>query len=92
MQGIGKRFVYVLRSNRDPDRHYVGIASNVDDRLDWHNFGPCGHTTDHRPWSVVVVVEFPTEQQAVRFEKYLKSGSGRAFARRHFGPDQRPDG
>jgi hypothetical protein len=30
-------------------------------------------------------MEFPTEQAAVRFEKYLKSGSGRAFAKRHFG-------
>jgi hypothetical protein len=34
----------------------------------------------------VVIVEFPTEAQAVRFERYLKSGSGRAFATRHFGP------
>ena len=32
------------------------------------------------------VAEFPTEQEAVRFEKYLKSGSGRAFAKRHFAP------
>jgi hypothetical protein len=31
------------------------------------------------------VLEFPTEHQAVRFEKYLKTGSGRAFAARHFG-------
>jgi hypothetical protein len=29
-------------------------------------------------------MEFPTEREAVRFEKYLKSGSGRAFAKRHF--------
>jgi predicted GIY-YIG superfamily endonuclease len=84
MQGIGKRFVYVLRSDRDPNRHDVGVTSDVDNRLEWHNVGPCGHTADHRPWSVVVVIEFPTDQQAVHFEKYLKSGFGRAFARRHF--------
>ena len=53
-------------------------------RLEWHNNGPYGHTLSHRPWSVVVSLEFPTEKQAVRFEKYLKSGSGRAFAKRHF--------
>jgi hypothetical protein len=29
-------------------------------------------------------MEFATEQDALRFEKYLKSGSGRAFAKRHF--------
>jgi putative endonuclease len=87
MHGRGKRFVYILRSESDPGRHYVGITSDPDRRLDWHNHSPCGHTTAHRPWTLVVVLEFPTEQQAVRFEKYLKSGSGRAFATRHFKPE-----
>ena len=86
MRGIGKRFVYILRSDVDPARHYVGLTGDVDSRLEWHNYGPCsGHTSDHRPWSPVVVLEFPTEQQAVRFERYLKTGSGRDFATRHFG-------
>jgi len=85
MRGIGRRFVYILRSDSDPDRHYVGIASDVDERLDWHNNGPCGHTVRHRPWQVVVSIEFPDETAALRFERYLKSGSGRAFAQRHFG-------
>jgi putative endonuclease len=88
MLGIGKRFVYVLRSDSDPSRHYVGVTADADRRLDWHNHGPCGHTVAHRPWSVTVVIEFPTEQCAVRFEQYLKTGSGRAFAKRHFGVGQ----
>jgi predicted GIY-YIG superfamily endonuclease len=87
MHGVGKRFVYVLRSDRDLNRHYVGITSDVENRLGWHNHGPCGHTVRLRPWSLVVVVEFPTEQQAARFEQYLKTGSGRAFAKRHFAGD-----
>jgi predicted GIY-YIG superfamily endonuclease len=85
MHGVGKRFVYVLRSDRDPDRHYVGVTADVESRVEWHNHGPCGHTTRHRPWWLVVVLEFPTEEAGVRFEEYLKSGSGRAFAKRHFG-------
>jgi putative endonuclease len=85
MHGIEKRIVYILRSDADPSRHYVGITSHVGDRLDWHNHGPCGHTVSHRPWSLVVSMEFPTEKAAIRFEKYLKSGSGRAFTKRHFG-------
>ena len=85
MHGIGKRFVYILRSDADPDRHYVGITTDPDRRLEWHNHGPCGQTLRHRPWSFVVVMEFPAEEPAVRFERYLKTGSGRAFARRHFG-------
>ena len=86
MLGVGKRFVYVLRSASDQERHYVGVTSEVDSRLEWHNHGPSGHTVEHRPWSLAVVIELPTEEQATRFEKYLKSGSGRAFSKRHFGP------
>jgi hypothetical protein len=33
MHGTGARFVYILRSESDPSRHYVGRASNVDERL-----------------------------------------------------------
>jgi predicted GIY-YIG superfamily endonuclease len=84
MQGVGARFVYILRSEGDPDRHYVGRTADVDNRLDWHSHGPCGYTRRYRPWRVIVSIEFPDESHAARFEKYLKSGSGRAFAKRHF--------
>jgi putative endonuclease len=85
MQGIGARFVYILRSVAAPSRHYVGLTSDVDGRLEWHNHGPCGYTLRYRPWSLVVVMEFSTEETAARFERYLKTGSGRAFTTRHFG-------
>ena len=85
MQRTGKRFVYILRSESNPDRHYVGITADPDRRLEWHSHGPCGQTVRHRPWSFVVILEFPNERKAVRFERYLKTGSGRALARRHFG-------
>ena len=84
MHGIEKRIVYIIRSDAEPSRRYVGITNDLHARLEWHNHGPCGHTQSHRPWSVVVSLECPAEKQAVRFEKYLKSGSGRAFAARHF--------
>lgn len=60
------------------------MTADVDQRWDWHNGGPSGYTTNHRPWRVIVSVEFQDEPSAVRFEKYLKSGSGRAVAKRHF--------
>lgn len=85
MHGTGRRFVYILQSCSDSTKHYVGLADDPDQRLEWHNTGPCGSTVAHRPWSIAVSIEFPTEGQAVKFEKYLKSGSGRAFAKRHFG-------
>jgi predicted GIY-YIG superfamily endonuclease len=84
MHGIEKRIVYVIRSESNPSRHYTGITNEMKARLDWHNHGPSGHTTHDRPWSAVVTIEFPSERLARRFEKYLKSGSGRAFAKRHF--------
>jgi putative endonuclease len=79
------RFVYILRSVSNPGRHYVGSASNIEARLGFHNAGLSPHTRKYRPWRIVVALEFPSEEQAVRLEKYLKSGSGRAFAKRHFG-------
>jgi putative endonuclease len=79
------RFVYIVRSASNPERHYVGSTSNIEARLGFHNAGLSPHTAKYRPWQIVVALEFPSEEQAVRFEKYLKSGSGRAFAKRHFG-------
>jgi putative endonuclease len=79
-----RRFVYVLRSLVDPTRHYVGLTSDVALRLVAHNAGQSHHGAKYRPWTLVVPVEFAAEEEAARFEKYLKSGSGRAFAKRHF--------
>lgn len=79
-----RRFVYILRSDSQPDRYYVGLTSDVTRRLAWHNSGPSGVTVHHHPWSVVVALEFADAATAGRFERYLKAGSGRAFSRRHF--------
>jgi putative endonuclease len=85
MSDAEKRFVYILRSDVDPTRHYVGVTSDVPRRLKKHNHAPVGYTVHSRPWSLVVSMEFGTQSAALKFEKYLKSGSGRAFATRHFG-------
>jgi predicted GIY-YIG superfamily endonuclease len=79
-----RRFVYVLRNGDVPPHFYVGITSDVAWRVSAHNRGLCSHTARRRPWELRVVVAFRLEQTAVRFERYLKSASGRAFARRHF--------
>ena len=79
-----KRFVYVLRSIPAPERFYVGLATEVESRLATHNSGGSQHTAPIRPWELVVSIEFTNEPSAIAFEKYLKTGSGRAFAKRHF--------
>jgi predicted GIY-YIG superfamily endonuclease len=73
-----------LKSGESAPRFYIGLTSNVERRLAWHNDGHSPHTAKHRPWRSHVVIEFSDESHAVRFEEYLKSGSGRAFAKRHF--------
>jgi predicted GIY-YIG superfamily endonuclease len=79
-----KRSVYVLQSQVDATRYYTGLTSNVAARLAAHNTGQCTHTASGRPWRLVVIMKFLDEERAVRFERYLKSGSGCAFAKRHF--------
>ena len=64
---------------------YVGLTRDVLARLAEHNAGRCAHTARYRPWHLHVAIELPDEQRAIEFERYLKSGSGRAFAKRHFG-------
>jgi predicted GIY-YIG superfamily endonuclease len=78
-----KRFVYVLRNSESPPRYYTGITSDVSRRRTEHSAGTCTHTAKYRPWSIDVVIEFTDERRAVAFERYLKSGSGVAFAKRH---------
>ena len=80
-----KRTVYIIRSEADPRESYTGLTSDLRGRLNWHNCGSSGHTVRYRPWSLVVSIEFQSEYTARRFERYLKSGSGRAFSKRHFG-------
>jgi predicted GIY-YIG superfamily endonuclease len=76
--------VYVLESESNPQRHYTGICSDLPTRLRLHNNGLSAHTAKYRPWRVLVSLKFSDQATAVRFERYLKSGSGRAFAKRHF--------
>ena len=77
------RFVYVLQSAGYPEKYCVGLTSNALQRLEVHNSGGSQHTRQYRPWRLVVSLEFATEVSAAAFEKYLKTGSGRAFAKRH---------
>lgn len=78
-----KRCVYVLRSLTDRTRYYTGVTGNPRLRVDAHNSGKCPHTADGCPWEIDVLVEFADERRALAFERYLKSGSGCAFAKRH---------
>lgn len=75
-------YVYLLESSSIADRRYIGITSNLSQRLKDHNRGKSSHTAKFVPWRLVTYIDFSNEQKAMRFEHYLKSGSGHAFARK----------
>jgi putative endonuclease len=77
-------YVYTLVSEIDLKRHYTGCTTDLKARLTKHNQGAVPHTARHRPWRIETAVRFSSKAKARAFEKYLKSGSGREFARRHF--------
>jgi putative endonuclease len=74
------KYVYLLQSIPFPETRYVGLTSNLKNRLNAHNSGQSLHTAKFKPWELVTYVPFSNESKAVAFEEYLKSGSGRAFA------------
>ena len=79
-----KLFVYILRSVSDRQRRYIGLTADVSERLRAHNAGQNPATVRWKPWIIDVSIEFRSETMALQFERYLKSGSGHAFASRHF--------
>ncbi len=76
------KYVYILRSLEYLDRYYVGVTAELRSRLQKHNAGEVPHTSKYAPWTIKTYVAFSNEKQAFAFEKYLKSASGRAFARK----------
>jgi putative endonuclease len=76
------QYVYILQSLADPDRQYTGCTQDLRERLAKHNLGEVSHTSKFAPWRVVTYVAFSDEERGFAFEKYLKSPSGRAFAKK----------
>ena len=74
------KYVYILQ-NLTGEHFYIGITDDVDARLSKHKSGAVTHTSRFRPWRIKSYVAFTDEARAIAFEKYLKSGSGRAFAK-----------
>ena len=75
------KYVYILQSLSETERFYTGITDDLRARLSKHNSGSVTHTAKYRPWRIKSYVAFSDADRALAFEKYLKSGSGRAFAK-----------
>jgi len=75
-------YVYILQSELDQERFYTGFTEDLPSRLKTHNSGSVPHTSKYKPWRIKTAVAFTNRQKALAFEKYLKSPSGRAFAKK----------
>jgi predicted GIY-YIG superfamily endonuclease len=76
-------YTYILESIEAPGEFYRGHTDDLKRRVSEHNAGKCPHTSKFKPWKLVFYAAFETLAQAQEFERYLKSGSGHAFAKRH---------
>jgi len=76
------RYVYILESVADAEHFYIGVTADLRARLKKHNARQVSHTSKFAPWRIKTYVAFSDEHQALEFERYLKSGPGRAFAKK----------
>ena len=75
-------YVYILRCIADPERFYVGRTDDLKERLGRHNAKQVPHTAKYAPWKIKTYIAFSDPKQAAAFERYLKTASGRAFAKK----------
>ena len=76
-------YVYLIRSQTYPEQIYIGFTGDLRCRIAEHNAGKSIHTRKYLPWRLITYIAFSSKAQGERFEKYLKTGSGRAFGKRH---------
>ena len=77
-------YVYLLVDVATESHRYTGVTEDLTARLAKHNAGEVPHTSKFKPWKLEVYIAFETKEKASAFEAYLKTGSGHAFAKRHF--------
>jgi len=75
-------FVYVLKCA--DGKPYTGCTDNLKERIERHNKGYVPATKNRLPVELMTSVNFQDKYKSFEFEKYLKSGSGRAFMKKHF--------
>jgi putative endonuclease len=79
--------VYLLQSTSIPKKTYIGITRDVEARLSHHNGSGTNYTAKWRPWRLIAYISVQTREDAAQLEKYLKQGSGSAWAHKHLWVD-----
>ncbi len=73
--------VYILFCSNG--EYYKGCTNDLERRISQHQNGQVPSTKDLLPITLITYVTFTDKSRAFEFEKYLKSGSGRAFLKKH---------
>jgi len=71
-------YVYVIQSIRYNNR-YIGYTANIVKRLKEHNLGKCRYTKGRKPWTLIYQEQYSSRVDAMKREKFLKSGQGRKY-------------
>lgn len=74
-------YVYSLKCK---DGYYIGCTDDLKDRIDRHKNGYVTATVNRLPLKLDFYFAIEDKYKAFEFEKYLKSGSGRAFLKKYF--------
>jgi putative endonuclease len=74
-------YTYILKCA--DGTYYTGHTQNLDERLRRHMKRENTYTKYRLPVELIFYAAFSDKYKAIEFERYLKSGSGRAFAKRH---------
>ncbi len=80
--GTTMYYVYLIESLIKEGERYVGMTTDLKKRLREHNAGKSFHSSKFRPWKLTTYIAFADQAKAEAFERYLKSGSGHAFAKK----------
>jgi predicted GIY-YIG superfamily endonuclease len=75
-------YLYILQSERYPDRFYIGRTRDLRARLRQHNAGQVPHTAKWKPWLIKTYLALSDGERATALERYLKSASGRGFIKK----------
>ncbi len=71
-------YVYIIKSLKR-NFIYTGSTNNIERRIEEHNSGICDCTKPYKPFRLIAYFALDGKDKAINFEKYLKTGSGKAF-------------
>lgn len=75
-------YVYVLRSI-DFERNYIGFTKDINIRLKQHNSGKTKSTKPYKPWKLLFFETYSSKIEAIKREKFLKTGKGREYIKKY---------